>query len=59
MSSAPKNESRNDATDKPDDRTFEEKLAASKTYDEALEHYYADYEDNPDYWESDEDYIGG
>ena len=64
MSSAPKENSCNSTANKTapppsDDRSFEEKMAASKTYDEALEHYWEDYEENPDYWESDEDYIGG
>ena len=61
MSSAPKTSRNNAPNDKPpiDDRTFEEKIATSKTYDEAMEHYWEDYEENPDYLESDEDYIGG
>lgn len=31
----------------------------SKMYEKPLEEYWLDYENNPDYCESDEDYIGG
>ena len=64
MPSAPKDNSCNSTANKTpppptDDRTLEEKMVASKTYDEGMEHYWEDYEENPDYWESDEDYVGG
>ena len=55
MSDTPQNESHNDA---PDNRTFEDRMAENRSHEEKMEVYLADYEENPDYWESDEDYVG-
>ena len=63
--SKPQSEARKDAasgTTQPkepaDDRDFAKKTADCKSYEEQLEVYWADCEENPDYWESDEDYVG-
>jgi len=63
-SSKPQSEARKDAasrTTQPkepaDDREFAKKVADCKSYEEQLEVCWADYEENPNYWESDEDYV--
>ncbi len=33
-------------------------MAHRRSYEEKLEDHWADCEENPDYWESDEDYVG-
>ena len=64
MSSTPRTESPNNAaghTAPPvDNRDLKENLADSRSYQEKLEDYWpwAYYEENPDCWEGDEDYVG-
>ncbi len=60
MSSAPKTDATSKSTQPEQpakDRDFAEKMDACKSYEEKMELYWADYEEDPDYWEGDEDCV--